>query len=151
MTLSRRGKYWYGEDHSDIRAELKRYSERNGYPIDDFVDIQCQCGHQTFRFLSDDTEGVAIRRCEACLAEHLMGDSEDFVAEAEISLHKCLCNQELFQITAGVHRYRNDGGALSNDVRWLYLGCRCPSCGLVGCYADWKNEYSGYRELLAKM
>jgi len=31
-----------------------------------------------------------------------------------------------------------------DDVRWLYLGCRCVTCGLTACYGDWKNEYPGY-------
>lgn len=151
MSLTKRGKYWYGDDHTDIRSELARYSGLNGYPIDDFVDIQCNCGNAGFRFLTDDAAGVAIRRCGKCMIEHLMGDSADFVDEAEVSRHECLCGQDLFQISVGVHRYRNQDASLSNDVRWLYLGCRCPSCGLVGCYADWKNEYLDYRELLTMM
>lgn len=52
-------------------------------------------------------------------------------------------------IPGEIHRYRNEDESLSDDVRWLYLGCR--SCGLVGCYADWKNEFNGYEKLLAMM
>jgi hypothetical protein len=40
-------------------------------------------------------------------------------------------------------------GAERGDT--LYLGCRCPACGLVAVYGDWKNEFNGYRELLAKV
>ena len=47
------------------------------------------------------------------------------------------------EVTAGVLLYDD-----SEDVRWRYLGCRCPSCGLTACYGDWKNEFEGYRELL---
>ena len=39
----------------------------------------------------------------------------------------------------------------SEDVRWLYVGCRCPACGLTGCYGDWKNEFIDYRNLLARV
>ena len=51
-----------------------------------------------------------------------------------------------FEITVGVSLYH-----ASQDVRWLYVGCRCPSCGVTGVYGDWKNEYLDYRELLAKV
>ncbi len=52
----------------------------------------------------------------------------------------------------GEHWYGdNQDDSLSADVRWLYLDCRCVKCSLVGCYADWKNEYNGYEQLLAMM
>lgn len=151
MTLTKRGTYWYGDDHADIRTELTRYSELNGYAVDNFADIKCQCDNDSFFFFTDESAGVAVRRCTQCGVEHLMGDSADYAAEAEVEQHECVCEVNLFQITAGIHRYRNQDDTLSNDVRWLYLGCRCPSCGLVGCYADWKNEYNGYDKLLSMM
>ena len=151
MALKKRGEYWYGEGHADIRAELAQYSEQNGYPIDDFADLRCRCGSDEFYLLTDEMQGVAIRRCDKCSDEHFIGDSADFAEEAEVAQRECVCAEGVFQITAGLHRYRNEDDSLSNDVRWLYLGCRCPSCGVVGCYADWKNEYNGYQELLARM
>ena len=69
-------------------------------------------------------------------------DSED----AELEECECPCGNNSFEITAGVSLYSE-----SNDVRWIYLGCRCPECQLVACYADWKNEYENYRELLTKI
>ena len=47
-----------------------------------------------------------------------------------------------------------DGVALyakSEDVRWLYLGLRCPACKLTAVYGDWKCEAGPYRELLARV
>jgi hypothetical protein len=58
----------------------------------------------------------------------------------------CPCGQEEFEITVGVSLYEE-----SEDVKWLYLGCRCPACGLVAVYGDWKSEYEGYRGLLARV
>jgi hypothetical protein len=81
----------------------------------------------------------------------MMGDSADYADDAEVGQHTCVCEGEVFQITAGVHRYRDEDDSLSPDVRWLYLGCRCVECGLVDCFADWKNEYNGYEQLLAMM
>ncbi|MEQ8637118.1 hypothetical protein [Gimesia maris] len=143
--------YWYGENHADLRQEMTRYSELNGYPIDSFVDVVCTCGNDSFLFRTDQNEGVAMRFCPQCETEHLMGDSEDYTDEAEVEKHFCVCDAEVFQITAGIHRYRNEDDSLSADVRWLYLGCRCVDCGLVGSYADWKNEFNGYEELLSRM
>jgi hypothetical protein len=62
-----------------------------------------------------------------------------------------MCRKRIFELSVGVHRYREVDDSISDDVRWIYIGCRCVSCGLVGCYADWKNEFQGYRKLLRKM
>ena len=49
-----------------------------------------------------------------------------------------------FEVPVGVVLYKD-----IEDVRWLYLGLRCVAYGLVGCYGDWKNEYSDHRKFLA--
>lgn len=143
--------YWYGDNHADLRQEMLRYSELNGYPIDNYVDVRCACENDTFHFGTNEQEGFAIRLCSRCETEHPMGDSDQFSEEPEFGTHVCVCDAELFQITAGVHRYRNEDETLSPDVKWLYLGCRCVACGLVGNYADWKNEFNGYEALLKNM
>ena len=61
-------------------------------------------------------------------------------------MYECFCRDNVFEITVGVSLYDD-----SEDVRWLYVGCRCPKCGLTGVYGDWKNEFNGYRELLARV
>jgi hypothetical protein len=58
----------------------------------------------------------------------------------------CMCNNEEFVITVGISLYEG-----SDDVRWLFLGCRCPKCGLNAVYGDWENEFNGYQSLLAKV
>jgi hypothetical protein len=151
MALKKQGKYWYGDDHTDVRAELESYSRQNAYPIDNYVDVKCKCGKDRFYLLTDEDAGVAVRQCVNCGDEHLMGDSADYSDEAEVGQHECICEKDKFEIVAGIHRYRNDDNSLSDDVRWLYIGCRCPSCGLVGCYADWKNEFNDYAKLLELM
>lgn len=50
------------------------------------------------------------------------------------------------EITVGVSLYAD-----SETVRWLYLACRCPSCGLTTVYGAWNNELDGYRALLEKV
>jgi hypothetical protein len=146
MALRKRGKSWYGDSQADIRGELARVGKLNEYVPTQFADARCRCGCTTFRLATDEAAGVAIRACTACGGEHPMGDSDEFLQDAELTDHCCLCGQEPFEITVGVSLYDE-----SDDVRWLYVGCRCPACGLVGCYADWKNEFLDYRKLFARV
>ena len=89
---------------------------------------------------------MAVRICAACAHEHPIGDSDEYLDEAELDDCVCVCDGDQFEITVGVALYDD-----SEDVKWLYIGCRCPTCGLTGVYGDWKNEFNGYRELLARV
>jgi len=146
MAVRKRGKYWYGDSQADVRTELVRYSAGNEYSIDHFAEAVCRCGGPLFRLAVDDVQGAAVRYCTACCAEHPIGDSDEFLADAEPEFSECACGKDVFEITCGVHLYED-----SEDVRWFYVGCRCPACGLVGCYGDWKNEFIGYKKLLRKV
>lgn len=146
MALVERGDYQYGDCQADIRLELIRYSESNGYLAQHFADALCRCGGKHFRLALDENEGVAIRTCSACQVDHPIGDSAEFLEDAEPEECACPCGHEDFEITVGVALYQD-----SEDVRWLYLGCRCPECHLTAVYGDWKNEFPGYRDLLAQV
>jgi hypothetical protein len=146
MALVKRGKHWYGDAQADIRTEVLCYSQRNGYPAQHFADAVCTCNGRTFRLRLDDTEGAAVRACVSCGSEHPVGDSVEYLADAELEECECPCGSDAFEVTAGVSLYED-----SEDVRWLYLACRCVSCGLTACYGDWKNEFEGYRELLGRV
>ena len=146
MTLKRRGDHSYGTDRSDIAPEIARYSNATGYLAEYFASASCACGCTTFGLALDDNEGAAVRTCSSCRAEQPIGDSEDYLDDAELEECACPCGGELFEITVGVSLYTD-----SEDVRWFYLGCRCPSCGLTAVYGDWKNEFNGFRALLDKV
>jgi hypothetical protein len=147
MALKKRGKCRYGDSQADIRTEILRYSKGVGYLADHYADAVCECGGRVFGLYVDDTQGVASRVCVSCDAEaHPIGDSARYMDEAEEEECACPCGEEGLEITVGVSLYAD-----SEDVRWLYLGCRCPGCGLTAVYGDWKNEYIGYRELLARV
>lgn len=147
MALEKRGKWRYGDGQADIRAEVRRYSEAAGYPAEHYADAVCVCGGRVFGLLLDDAAGVASRVCVACDAEaHPIGDSAEYADGAGEEECACPCGREAFEITVGVALYAD-----SEDVRWLYLGCRCPACGLTAVYGDWKNEFHGFRELLARV
>lgn len=146
MALERRGGARYGEARTDIREELMRYAKLNGYPAHHFAEATCGCGGETFQLTLDDDEGAAVRTCALCAAAHPIGDSDEYLADASLDECACPCGAEALEITAAVSLHE-----MSEDVRWFYLACRCPSCGLVAVYGDWKNECGGYRELLAKV
>jgi hypothetical protein len=146
MALTKRGKHRYGDDQADIRAELTRYSIANEYVAQHFADARCSCGGRVFRLALDDTQGAAVRTCSVCKESHPIGDSAEFLADADLEECACPCGVEDFEITIGVSLYAD-----SDDVRWLYLGCRCSGCGLTVVYGDWKNEFNGYRALLGQV
>jgi hypothetical protein len=144
MALKKRGKYRYGDNHADIRAEILRYS-KNEYLAEHFADATCACGAKVFRLLLDDGT-AAVRKCSACQLEHPIGDSDEYLEEAELSECACPCGGEEFEISIGISLYRD-----SEDVRWLYIGCRCPTCGLTAVYGDWKNECDDYQNFLKRV
>ncbi len=146
MTLTRRGETSYGTEQADIAAEITRYSKKAGYPAEHFAQAACACGGTTFFLTLDETEGAAVRKCTSCGFEHPIGDSDEFLEGAELEECACSCSAGVLEITVGVSLYEE-----SEDVRWLYLGCRCPACGLTGVYGDWKNEFNGFRALLGKV
>jgi hypothetical protein len=146
MALKKRGKYRYGDSQADIREEVLRYSEANTYLANHFADAACPCGGKRFRLALDDAEGAAVRTCVGCGAVHPIGDSGEYLEDAELEECACPCGGEEFEITVGVSLYED-----SADVRWLYLACRCPRCALIAVYGDWKSEFNGYQELLARV
>ncbi len=146
MALHKKGKFYYGDSQADILEELSRYSQLNEYPAVHFADAVCICGGKLFNLAIDDNEGAAVRRCKKCRNEHPIGDSAEFLENAELEECECPCTSESFEITVGVALYEN-----SEDVKWIYIGCRCENCGLTACYSDWRNECTDFRELLNRV
>ena len=146
MALHKKGKYYYGDSQPDIRDELLRYSKLNEYQTVHYADAKCVCGNNRFSLSLDEDEGAAIRQCVSCKTEHPIADSIDFLQDAKLETCECICGSKIFEITVGVSLYEN-----SEDVKWLYVGCRCVNCELTGCYGDWKNEYNGFRDLLNRV
>src|SRR5262245_4231062 len=102
MALRKQGNHRYGDNHSDIHDELLRYSILNGYPAHHFADAACPCGGGAFRLALDDTQGAAVRTCNACGSDHPIGDSDRYLSEATLETCACPCGSETFEISAGV-------------------------------------------------
>jgi hypothetical protein len=146
MTLTKKGKFWYGTSPEDTRIEVRRYSALNGYEAVKFSASTCTCGSRTFKLDTDEDEGVAKRTCTGSGSSHLMGDSAGYVADAELQGHECVCGGTEFELTSGVALYEG-----SNDVRWYYIGCRCAQCHLTAVFADWKCEAGDADAFLAEV
>ena len=130
----------------DIREELIRYSTENVYIAVKFADSVCSCSHRVFTLQMDDSTGAAAHICGKCRTDHGIGDSDEYYDKAEPWLCECLCKSELLEVTIGVALYAD-----SEDVRWFYIGARCPAYRLNGCYGDWKMQWNGYQTLLANV
>jgi hypothetical protein len=143
MALRKRGKHFYGDSQADIRPELGRYSRSNTYVVHHFQDEGCACGATALRLRVDDQEGAAVVTCLACKLERPLVDSARYLDVAELEECECPCGNVALEITLGVSLYAD-----SEDVRWLYIGCRCPKCKLVAVYADWKYDGDDFRKLL---
>jgi hypothetical protein len=146
MALRKKGKYRYGDSHLDIETELSRYSDLNGYPTKYYVNASCICSGKLFNLKLDDNEGVAIRSCVSCEYEHPIGDSIEYTGNAELEECECPCGFAAFEITVGISLFEE-----SEDIKWIYIGCRCENCGLTACYGDWKNEYSNFYKLISRI
>src|ERR1700730_10673971 len=105
MALVKRGNHWYGDGQADVRAELWRYSKQNAYVVHHFADAVCQCGGRVFRLRLDDLQGAAVRLCVACEDEHPIGDSAEYLGDANLEARECLCGRDDFEITVGVSLY----------------------------------------------
>jgi hypothetical protein len=144
VTIEKRDDYSYGESQADLREEIESYAAAVGYAAEHFADARCQCLSSRFQLSLDDNEGAAVRACVECGARHPIGDSSDYIEDAELEDCACPCGCESLEITVSVSLYQR-----SKAVRWFYLGCRCTACGLVAVYGDWKNEHDDYTALLA--
>lgn len=148
MSIVKRGDQFHGDDHADIVTVLTDYSKRGRHLVAHSATARCSCGADEFRLAVDDAAGIAVRECAECDEDHSIGAEVDEVDEdledANLEVCECPCGADTFQIAIGVAVQQGTDAA-----RWVYVGCRCTSCGLLGCYADWKCDVANYRRLLA--
>jgi hypothetical protein len=128
--IERGEEVWTGDDANDV-AEYLREDTADGYPADRFVAAVCSCAGSVFRLAADADEGCARRRCPACGVTHFICDSGEVVDDSALTPVRCPCRSRTFEIVAGFS-HREDG-----TVRWLSVGVRCVSCGILGCPVEW--------------
>ncbi|MDB5337111.1 MAG: hypothetical protein JWN70_2730 [Planctomycetaceae bacterium] len=146
MAIDTSGKWWVGEDASDLKEYLIAFTE-DGYPATEFRFPQCPCGSNVFQLAIDPDEGAAKRTCAACSVEHFICDSDEYWEEASPKKWKCTgkCKSKTANVCIGF-ALRQD----LTDLHWLYIGTRCVQCGVLGCYGDWKINESPSLHLMDK-
>ncbi|MBW3228118.1 hypothetical protein [Marinobacter adhaerens] len=116
----------------ELEKEIQRYSKLNGYPIDVYEPVVCSCGCSELQLYSDDDEGGAIALCTECGSEIDIENSKSYMEDPVQNL--CGCDNDRLKLGVGKSYYSD-----SREVRWVYVGCHCGKCNLVGVYVDWKE------------
>jgi hypothetical protein len=151
MALHKKGEFLYGDSAADIRELLsKHYSEE--YPASRFADAVCVCGGRVFCLQTDEEYHIAAWFCKECDAQYVFHDRNidgyyEGDPEADTECCGCPCTprgNSYFEITVGACLYEG-----SDDVRRVYIGCRCVSCGLTGSYSDWNRVDLPYQKLFS--
>jgi hypothetical protein len=144
VTIDTSGKWWKGAVPEDLEEYLRGLtSQEGGKGIDAFRLSRCLCGGTTFLLRADRNEGAAERTCPACKNSHLIADSAESWGDARPRRWRCACKSDKCNVGVGFS-LREGGG----DVRWIYVGVRCSSCGVLGCFVDWKINYGPSLHLL---
>ena len=135
MSIDTSGKWWVGGEPADVRGFLEAYAEK-GYELHQFRLSTCRCGCIEFHLHADDNEGVAIRVCAKCAAEHFICDSGEFWEDAEPEQWRCIkkCKSDVCNVGVGFSQYADS----PTSIKWIYIGVRCARCGILGCFAGWK-------------
>jgi hypothetical protein len=134
MAIDKSGTWWVGGGVDDL-DEYLRELKVEGYDVDVFRRSACECGGLVFRLGVDQDEGAARLTCTACSKVRYIGDSEQYFVPENVEPYECVeCHGDTCNVGVGFSLYE----ATSTDVRWLSLGVRCPTCGILGCIVDWK-------------
>ena len=141
----------FAESAESIRGFLAQRSMDAGYATR-FADAICQCGRRVFSLLEvDETHGEASWFCEACDAVYLFHSlpiDGDYRGHPDSDVVDCVCpcGQARFEIVVGVTLYGR-----TETARTAYVGCRCVSCGLMGCYGLWPRVDMPYSRFFSNM
>jgi len=145
MSIDKSGKWWVGTNADDLKEYLEAYSA-DSYKVSEFRLAKCACGNHVFHLFADDDEGCAKRICTSCKKEAFICDSDEFWDDASPEEWKCIeCGSTSANV--GVAFSLHDDG----EIRWLYVGERCSTCGVLGCFAGWKVGYSPSKQLLDRV
>ena len=145
MVIDRSGTWWTGDSAADLDDYLREFTA-DGYPVERVVHARCErCQGTVFLVGLDEEEGAAERCCTGCDTVVALLDSADHLADADVEDAACPCGGEEFNVAVGF-AFHDDG-----DVRWVYLGLRCAADGVLGCYADWKIDYSPSADLVNRV
>lgn len=116
-----------------MHPEFDSYANANGYPVNRWQQLICDCSSSLFRLFSDDAEGAAFSVCGSCEREIDICTSRQFASSVEQNI--CICDEDQLEVFIGQAMYPD-----TSDPSWSYVGAHCTNCGLAGVYADWKER-----------
>lgn len=134
------------QSRGDIDEYLRAYSAGDCQVTRTVGAVCASCEGIEFRVRLDDEQGCAERTCTGCGTHAALLDSQEFLEEADLGDAACPCGGEQFNLAVGFAPLEG-----SDDVRWVYLGLRCTRDGVLGCYADWKIDYTPSGHLYASV
>ena len=134
MSIDTSGKWWKGTEPEDLEEYLSCLSEE-AYKTSEFRLARCTCESLEFELHYNVNEEVARRKCGKCSEIHyICGSAEYWVPGLRMKKFKCIeCRSTLANTGVGFSLYADQPG-----IRWLYVGERCISCGVLGSVIDWK-------------
>ncbi len=146
MAIDKSGEFWYGTKIADIDSYLKDYSADN-YAVETVKRVTCpQCGNNIWEAELDPEVEAVQMHCRKCDHDRFLMDSEEYWDECEPEALNCqACSGTVFNLAVGLAR-RDNG-----DVKWIYVGSRCTTCGQLNCPIDWKISYSPTDQLEASI
>jgi len=144
MTIDTSGRWWVGTEYADV-VDYLRALTAEGHPATEVRQARCACGHTVFGLRVDRDEGCAERTCRVCGTTAFIADSADSAAEARLRAVKCPCRGKDFELGVGF-AFRLDG-----EIRWITVGQRCTTCGVLASYVDWGISYAPSRHLLEQV
>jgi hypothetical protein len=132
--------HWYGENVDDLTEYLIEYTDGD---VKKCVAVKCpHCASDRFSARFDGDEGAIEAKCVSCGEARLLLDSADYWDECDPEEAVCpTCSAKEYNLAVGFV-YRDNG-----DVKWVYVGCRCVECGVLGSFLDWKINYAPTEEL----
>jgi hypothetical protein len=137
--------WWTGDNAEDLAEYLHRF-EAGGYPVHQVVQARCPfCESNAFRALVDGEEGCVQRRCVMCGSIQFVADSHEGWDHARPEPLICPCGAEVFELSVGFSM-RPDG-----EVRWISVGARCLTDGVLGVCADWEISYGPTQHLFTEV
>jgi hypothetical protein len=134
MTIDTSGKWWKGSEFADIEAYL-RALEPGGYPVHKVIQARCTCGSTVFHLEVDQEEELAQTICAACKRAEFVADTEEYLSEAA-KPRRLTCPGRHDQYEVGLGLCIREG----QWVRWMSIGLRCTSCGILSSPLDWKSD-----------
>ena len=142
MTMDDSGEWWIGSEPADIEKYLYEFTRSEAaYPATVIRLAKCQCGSDRFRLIR--ASEITQRTCSACrhvkyISRHGMAeDWDDAIEEEEPESYRCDgCGSEETNVGVGFAGYAEDPEL--SGIKWFYIGVRCASCGILGCFNEGK-------------